>query len=273
MCPFRFFSFLTLKRCRLWVCLSFGFFTSKRELTRKQYAVLMERVFRREASNKDTVVNKNDIATLEKEISIDIAELRRDVAAFKDDLYGKLFGSDHGNEDNLDDDDHDEDDDDEVAEDCPLKRRSTGYGRQFEAEAPLFSDINELQDKVKNMAKQQQDRLHHVSWGEADSQALGAETVKPPIKSRRKISEMVLDEEAAKRRAVLEKVGRKWSLSTFGRHFRPGEDGPSYAEINALRDKVVQDETEAVAAVAEQPQYSKDVDENCDQEAAKRRAI
>ena len=40
---------------------------------------MVERVFRREESNQDKVLGKTDLDAMEKEISIDIAELKRDV--------------------------------------------------------------------------------------------------------------------------------------------------------------------------------------------------
>ena len=40
---------------------------------------MVERVFRREESNQDKVLGKTDLDAMEKEISIDIAELKRDM--------------------------------------------------------------------------------------------------------------------------------------------------------------------------------------------------
>ena len=45
---------------------------------RSQYSTLIERVFRKAEGNKVQKVSKNDIDALEKEISIDIQEFRRD---------------------------------------------------------------------------------------------------------------------------------------------------------------------------------------------------
>ena len=57
------------------------------EDTRKKYDELIERVFRSEEKKSESSVNRNDLEALEKEISIDIAELRRDLRSFRKDLF------------------------------------------------------------------------------------------------------------------------------------------------------------------------------------------
>ena len=49
------------------------------ERMRKLYDMLIERVFRSEEKKNDSKVGRSDIENLEKEIAIDIADLRRDV--------------------------------------------------------------------------------------------------------------------------------------------------------------------------------------------------
>ncbi len=57
--------------------------------SRRLYDVLIERVFRDEEKKNDARVGKADIDALEKEISIDVADLRRDIRNLRRDLkYG-----------------------------------------------------------------------------------------------------------------------------------------------------------------------------------------
>ena len=72
------------------------------EDTRKKYDELIERVFRSEEKKSESSVNRNDLEALEKEISIDIAELRRDLRSFRKDLFSERNGkaSDIINEEN-----------------------------------------------------------------------------------------------------------------------------------------------------------------------------
>jgi hypothetical protein len=55
-------------------------------MSRRLYEVLIERVFRSEEKKQDSRVGRADIEALEKEISIDIADLRRDIRALRRDL-------------------------------------------------------------------------------------------------------------------------------------------------------------------------------------------
>ena len=75
---------------------------SRVEDTRKKYDELIERVFRSEEKKSESSVNRNDLEALEKEISIDIAELRRDLRSFRKDLFSERNGkaSDIINEEN-----------------------------------------------------------------------------------------------------------------------------------------------------------------------------
>ena len=47
----------------------------EKDAKRKAYTMLVERVFRREELNQDKVLGKSDLDAMEKEVSIDIAEL------------------------------------------------------------------------------------------------------------------------------------------------------------------------------------------------------
>ena len=59
------------------------------EDTRKNHDELIERVFRCEEKRSEASVTRNDLEALEKEISIDIAELRRDLRSFRKDLFNE----------------------------------------------------------------------------------------------------------------------------------------------------------------------------------------
>ena len=65
----------------------FQFLIFRVEDTRKNYDELIERVFRCEEKRSESTVTRNDLEALEKEISIDIAELRRDLRSFRKDLF------------------------------------------------------------------------------------------------------------------------------------------------------------------------------------------
>ena len=66
-------------------------FSEEQEVRRQEYNTLIERVFRSEdKTRQDTSVNRIDLDAIEKEISIDIAELRRDLRALKRDLLAKI---------------------------------------------------------------------------------------------------------------------------------------------------------------------------------------
>ena len=56
------------------------------EHKRRVYEVLIERVFRSEEKKQGAKIVRTDIEALEKEISIDIADLRRDVRNLRRDL-------------------------------------------------------------------------------------------------------------------------------------------------------------------------------------------
>ena len=56
------------------------------ENKRRKYDVLIERVFRSEDKQQDRSISRVDLDALEKEISIDIAELRRDLRSLRKDL-------------------------------------------------------------------------------------------------------------------------------------------------------------------------------------------
>jgi len=58
----------------------------EREAKRRYYDFLVERVFRRQEKLQESSVKRVDIEALEKEICIDIAELRRDVRALRKDM-------------------------------------------------------------------------------------------------------------------------------------------------------------------------------------------
>ena len=62
----------------------------EKDAKRKAYTVLVERVFRREALNEDKVLGKSDLDAMEKEISIDIAELKRDLKRFSTTMDERL---------------------------------------------------------------------------------------------------------------------------------------------------------------------------------------
>ena len=67
------------------------FFRDEQEVRRQEYNTLIERVFRSEdKTRQDTSVNRIDLDAIEKEISIDIAELRRDLRALRRDLLAKI---------------------------------------------------------------------------------------------------------------------------------------------------------------------------------------
>ena len=53
-----------------------GFLLSSQGSSRRLYDILIERVFRDEEKRNDSRVGKSDIDALEKEVSIDIADLR-----------------------------------------------------------------------------------------------------------------------------------------------------------------------------------------------------
>lgn len=63
------------------------FLCSTQEAKRRIYDTLIERVFRSEEKKQDSRVSKSDLDALEKEISIDIADLRRDIRRLKKDLF------------------------------------------------------------------------------------------------------------------------------------------------------------------------------------------
>ena len=63
--------------------------TFRVEDTRKNHDELIERVFRCEEKRSEASVTRNDLEALEKEISIDIAELRRDLRSFRKDLFNE----------------------------------------------------------------------------------------------------------------------------------------------------------------------------------------
>ena len=65
------------------------FCTFRVEDTRKNHDELIERVFRCEEKRSEASVTRNDLEALEKEISIDIAELRRDLRSFRKDLFNE----------------------------------------------------------------------------------------------------------------------------------------------------------------------------------------
>ena len=52
--------------------------------------MLVERVFRREELNQDKVLGKSDLDAMEKEISIDIAELKRDLKRVSKEIHEKF---------------------------------------------------------------------------------------------------------------------------------------------------------------------------------------
>lgn len=62
----------------------------EKEAKRKAYTILVERVFHREDLNQDKVLGKSDMDALEKEISIDIAELKRDLKRLSSTMNDKL---------------------------------------------------------------------------------------------------------------------------------------------------------------------------------------
>ncbi len=59
------------------------FDSREQETRRRRYDILIERVFRAEEKKADTNVGRVDLEALEKEISIDIAELRRDLRGLR----------------------------------------------------------------------------------------------------------------------------------------------------------------------------------------------
>ena len=62
----------------------------EQEAKRKAYTILVERVFHREDLNQDKVLGKSDMDAMEKEISIDIAELKRDMKRLSSTMNDKL---------------------------------------------------------------------------------------------------------------------------------------------------------------------------------------
>ena len=98
-------------------------------------------MFRHQELDKDVTVSKSDVEALEKEIAIDIQELRRDIRKYHKELLNRTDNEAkvklrHGSLE------------DRVIHYNDHKRRSTALGRHFDPEAPLFSDINELKDKL-----------------------------------------------------------------------------------------------------------------------------
>lgn len=60
------------------------------EAKRKGYSLLIDRVFRREQLKQEEQLGRTDLEALEKEISIDVAELRRDLRAMKLELLNSI---------------------------------------------------------------------------------------------------------------------------------------------------------------------------------------
>ena len=56
------------------------------EHKRRLYEKLIERVFRSEEKKQDSKIGRGDFENLEKEISIDIADLRRDIRNLRRDM-------------------------------------------------------------------------------------------------------------------------------------------------------------------------------------------
>eukprot|EP00095_Tigriopus_kingsejongensis_P008164 maker-scaffold735_size104922-snap-gene-0.26 protein:Tk08164 transcript:maker-scaffold735_size104922-snap-gene-0.26-mRNA-1 annotation:"short transient receptor potential channel 7-like" len=89
-------SVYTLRKIYLWICYrgrlmeDVKTWTSSKliaqESKRRLYDTLIERVFRSEEKKQDSRVGRADIEALEKEISIDIADLRRDIRTLRKDL-------------------------------------------------------------------------------------------------------------------------------------------------------------------------------------------
>ena len=72
----------------------FNYFTisnhREKEAKRKAYSVLLDRVFLSEEVYQDKNVYKTDLDAMEKELSIDIAELRRDFRTISSDIQSTL---------------------------------------------------------------------------------------------------------------------------------------------------------------------------------------
>ena len=62
----------------------------EKEAKRKAYSVLLDRVFLSEEVYQDKNVYKTDLDAMEKELSIDIAELRRDFRTFTSEIQSSL---------------------------------------------------------------------------------------------------------------------------------------------------------------------------------------
>ena len=79
----------------------FSYAYREQESRRRGYDGLIERVFRSEEKQADKSVGRVDLEALEKEISIDIAELKRDIRGLRRDLLSRKLSL-------LEDDDDDD---------------------------------------------------------------------------------------------------------------------------------------------------------------------